>query len=1369
MVAALLVATLAGAGFVWASSFHTLPKPTYPFFTASATAVLDPRFEGNCLPGCTYLAGGDRPDGSLEDRIYVFTPDMTVGGLPPLKFGTGSTAVTAVLPDVAPSPNNCDPHDRPGGRTDASSIWDDRHQVMWVFGGRGMGCMSGKAGAECGDPLDDRTYLDNIVRIDPRASTLAAGVYNAITPDDLAAPTRVPVKLPGARSDTVATWDGALGHIYGGQVLAATRLPDGTLVCPDGAQVRRQAVTDEIVTFDPTTTNVRAVVSGHLPFPLAEASGVYFPPTQSTYLFGGTHMAVAQTLTPFHHSTVVERDMGTGNREDNCFYYHAGPTPTIREGDFRLNTCNDTVSGGAFTAASTVAASDLDVGAPVDKVFDFPNLLYQDVNTDNRFGNGDILYLSDTVAPTLGASSATAFTMRLMPTGTFAPLTVVVTGDSDIGTTLKPMLDSAGFVVVDKDKSGTFTAGDSLYVGEAADGTTGLLSPGSVRLSVAGYAAGSQLVAYTDPSGAYLGDGDRNAVANVQVVLAGANDVVELDTGSSRTDACFYYHQAGTAALQVGDVRLASCRVDGVAYNAGSAIAGADKDKGRKPTTPFLGMHLAFRDNDNDGLYKKGDTLYLTDVDGPKVVATSTVATTLRLSAAGGTGLAHVVAGASDVGAPLRPMPDRASFQYVDQDGSGAFSADDPLYAGLRPDPSTGVITAGATRIRVPGFGGGSQVLAADSDVTAQPIQPAPTLGGEGSTLCLYLHTGFGATLSVGDVRLNSCFGAVPGSRVSVADTLELAGHMLAETHARLVTMDPTNDGFSTTDPVALTTRKPTDFNSPAAAPRGYPGSVNQTAWTLRLTPSGTKAAGSFVQALDAEAAPPASGLPVVSTMQNMAGVMTFDPLQCGACDTSSTWVGSQPQALGKPLDQRVSKPTPLVRMATPYGAFGTVPQGDDRELRPTNSGAASSAIIQAGVGAQVVKNVALPSPRNDTVAVTDGHQFIWILGGMDGVTHQALDEVLRYEPLTNTLVKLSLTMPAPRREAAAVHYGTCDGIYLFGGEDRAARAPWAASPSPTGAPYTPPPPFAPYLTGKPFVGYLQTVLRYSNCPPEATAVSAQHVTVGSESKVCVNDRDQDGNPVSVTFTGLPPGASVTIDPPCIVWTPTPDQALYTFPITVVYHTDGYDTYSYFAYAVDMPAPGPNQDTDGDGLSNERDNCPGVGNRDQLDSDGNGIGDACQRFAPGTQPQSTSFPGGAAASDLDRDGVSDTADNCPRVANRDQADQDQDGLGNLCDLDLDGDGIQDKATLGDDAAILDNCPTVPNQDQLDANHDGVGDDCVNLASSPTTNPVSPLASSRPGTPDTPARSYVGYVVGGAIFVALLGAILVVFMRLSKKE
>jgi len=53
--------------------------------------------------------------------------------------------------------------------------------------------------------------------------------------------------------------------------------------------------------------------------------------------------------------------------------------------------------------------------------------------------------------------------------------------------------------------------------------------------------------------------------------------------------------------------------------------------------------------------------------------------------------------------------------------------------------------------------------------------------------------------------------------------------------------------------------------------------------------------------------------------------------------------------------------------------------------------------------------------------------------------------------------------------------------------------------------------------------------------------------------------------------------------------------------------------------------------------------------------------------------------GGGGGDDQDGDGVPDGLDNCPTVANPDQADQDHDGLGDACDADKDGNGFVDTA------------------------------------------------------------------------------------------
>jgi uncharacterized repeat protein (TIGR01451 family) len=70
--------------------------------------------------------------------------------------------------------------------------------------------------------------------------------------------------------------------------------------------------------------------------------------------------------------------------------------------------------------------------------------------------------------------------------------------------------------------------------------------------------------------------------------------------------------------------------------------------------------------------------------------------------------------------------------------------------------------------------------------------------------------------------------------------------------------------------------------------------------------------------------------------------------------------------------------------------------------------------------------------------------------------------------------------------------------------------------------------------------------------------------------------------------------------------------------------------------------------------------------------------------------------------DSDDDGVPDLTDNCVNDPNPDQADTDGDGIGNACDDDYDGDGVDD---------ATDNCRKVGNPDQADTDLDGRGDAC----------------------------------------------------------
>ena len=141
------------------------------------------------------------------------------------------------------------------------------------------------------------------------------------------------------------------------------------------------------------------------------------------------------------------------------------------------------------------------------------------------------------------------------------------------------------------------------------------------------------------------------------------------------------------------------------------------------------------------------------------------------------------------------------------------------------------------------------------------------------------------------------------------------------------------------------------------------------------------------------------------------------------------------------------------------------------------------------------------------------------------------------------------------------------------------------------------------------------------------------------------------------------------------------------FPVTAVIVKASTDTYVYTydpavtgdtamdspgKYAIshvewcygsgDTPPPNPcgSADMDNDGVNDGCDNCPSVSNPDQMDSNDNGTGDACE-------PQPTCAEAHAGEADSDQDGVVDACDNCPTVMNPGQEDSDHNGTGDACE------------------------------------------------------------------------------------------------------
>ena len=182
---------------------------------------------------------------------------------------------------------------------------------------------------------------------------------------------------------------------------------------------------------------------------------------------------------------------------------------------------------------------------------------------------------------------------------------------------------------------------------------------------------------------------------------------------------------------------------------------------------------------------------------------------------------------------------------------------------------------------------------------------------------------------------------------------------------------------------------------------------------------------------------------------------------------------------------------------------------------------------------------------------------------------------------------------------------------------------------------------------------------------------------------------DQAASPLSgAATTAMPFTGSYQPDNALSAFNGEASVGVWTLSVYDFWDTDDGTLDSWSIEICGAPLP----DADGDGIYDSVDNCINTPNPDQADWNNNGIGDVCD--------------------DTDSDTIMDDVDNCVETPNTDQADVDADGVGDVCDNcpdndnpgqeDVDGDGVGD---------VCDNCPDNANPLQEDMEGDGVGDAC----------------------------------------------------------